>query len=247
MRLAARDLTRGPVPGTLARMAGGMMIGLLAMAGFNITDTYFVSRLGTRPLAAMSFTLPVTHVIGSLALGIGTGAAAVISNLIGEGRRREVRQLTTDALLLACSSAIAHDLVANVWGKQLGNETISRINILVVWLVGLIAMVLAYNPPQLITAYYTDAIGALSAGLFVPVVAGLWWRRANLAGGLTAFSVGVAVYVGMLLLPGAPGGQKARSRVRPAQRRAARNGRNVQRLRRLRDGLPDRDPDARRR
>jgi len=36
-------LTRGPVPRTLARMAGGMMIGMLAMAGFNIVDTYFVS------------------------------------------------------------------------------------------------------------------------------------------------------------------------------------------------------------
>lgn len=111
---------------------------------------------------------------------------------------------TTDALLLACSSAIAHDMVANVWGKNLSSRAIGRINILVVWIVGLIAMALAYSPPELITGYYTDAIGALSAGLFVPVIGGLWWKRANLAGGIVAFVVGVAVYAAMVLLPDVP-------------------------------------------
>jgi SSS family transporter len=111
---------------------------------------------------------------------------------------------TTDALLLACSSAVAHDLVANVWGKNLSDRAISRINILVVWIVGLIAMTLAYSPPALITGYYTDAIGALSAGLFVPVIGGLWWKRANLAGGVAAFVVGVAVYAAMIFLPEVP-------------------------------------------
>ena len=111
---------------------------------------------------------------------------------------------TTDALLLACSSAIAHDLVANVWGKNLSRRTISRINIVTVWIVGLVAMTLAYSPPKLITAYYTDAIGALSAGLFVPVIGGLWWKRANLAGGVAAFLVGLAVYVAMIFVPDLP-------------------------------------------
>jgi len=111
---------------------------------------------------------------------------------------------TTDALLLACSSAIAHDLVGNLWGKDLSQKAISRINIFVVWIVGLVAMCLAYSPPALITAYYTDAIGALSAGLFVPVIAGLWWKRANLSGGVAAFVIGVGVYVLMIFIPDLP-------------------------------------------
>ena len=45
--------------------------------------------------------------------------------------------------------------------------------------IGLIAMSFAYSPPALITVLYSIAIGMLSAGLFVPVVAGLWWRRAD--------------------------------------------------------------------
>ena len=111
---------------------------------------------------------------------------------------------TTDALLLACSSAIAHDLVGKLWGKDLTSRTIGRVNIVVVWIVGLVAMVLAYDPPELITGYYTDAIGALSAGLFVPVIAGLWWKRANLAGGLASFVFGVIAYVALIQLPDLP-------------------------------------------
>lgn len=111
---------------------------------------------------------------------------------------------TTDALLLACSSAVAHDLIGNLWGEKLSQKAIGRINILVVWIIGLIAMTLAFDPPKLITAYYTDAIGALSAGLFVPVVAGLWWRRANLWGGVAAFSLGVLTYVVLAFEPDMP-------------------------------------------
>jgi len=106
----AARLTEGPVPITLAKMAGAMAVGFLAAAAFNITDTYFVAQLGTRELAAMSFTFPVVMLIGGLAIGIGIGASAVISRVIGRGGRHQVRQLTTDALLLAL--AVVAGLVA---------------------------------------------------------------------------------------------------------------------------------------
>jgi len=68
---------------------------------FNLADTYFVSRLGTVPLAALSFTFPVVMTVGSIAVGLGVGAASVISRAIGRGDRGLVRRLTTHSLLLA--------------------------------------------------------------------------------------------------------------------------------------------------
>jgi Na+/proline symporter len=70
--------------------------------------------------------------------------------------------------------------------------------------VGLTAMWLAYSPPALISQFYTAAIGLLTAGLFVPTIAGLWWRRANLAGGLAALVAGPATYLIVHFTPGAP-------------------------------------------
>jgi len=44
---------------TLFSMALPMLAGTFAMNAYNLTDTWFVSRLGTLSLAAMGFTFPV--------------------------------------------------------------------------------------------------------------------------------------------------------------------------------------------
>lgn len=93
-------LTTGPVGRTLAALAGPMLIGHFSVVAFNLTDTFFVSRLGTDALAAMSFTFPVVMFIGSLAVGLGIGTSSVISRAIGHGDQHRVRRLTTNALML---------------------------------------------------------------------------------------------------------------------------------------------------
>lgn len=111
---------------------------------------------------------------------------------------------TTDALLLACSSALAHDLFGEILTKRFPPKAVSWISAGFAWVVGLLAMYFAYSPPKLITAFYSAAIGLLSAGLFVPVIAGLWWQKASLAGGVASLLVGSAVYLIVQFTPGAP-------------------------------------------
>jgi putative MATE family efflux protein len=94
-------LTEGPVGRTLVRLTGPMILGIAGMVAFNLTDTFFVGRLGSTELAALSFTFPVVLVVNSLALGLGIGASAVISRAIGRGDAQEVRRLATDSLTLA--------------------------------------------------------------------------------------------------------------------------------------------------
>jgi Na+/proline symporter len=102
---------------------------------------------------------------------------------------------TTDALLLACSSAISHDLLGKYVQKNFSEKAGNYLNIGIAWAIGLIAMYLAYSPPPLITQFYSAAIGLLTAALFVPVMAGLWWKKANLSGGIASMIVGVVVYL----------------------------------------------------
>ena len=54
------DLLQGAIRPQLTRMTLTLMVGMLTLMGFNLIDTFFVSRLGTLPLAAISFTFPVT-------------------------------------------------------------------------------------------------------------------------------------------------------------------------------------------
>jgi len=94
-------LTEGKVGITLFRLTVPMVFGTFSIVVFNLADTYFVGRLGTGPLAALSFTFPVVLVVGSLAMGLGIGASALISRAVGEGNHHRVERLTTDSLLLA--------------------------------------------------------------------------------------------------------------------------------------------------
>lgn len=94
-------LTEGPVGRTLFRLTVPMIFGIAGMVAFNLTDTFFIGRYGTLELAALSFTFPVVLVFNRLALGIGVGASAVISQAIGRGDERAVRRYTTDSLTLA--------------------------------------------------------------------------------------------------------------------------------------------------
>ncbi|NCC51285.1 MAG: MATE family efflux transporter [Spartobacteria bacterium] len=95
------DLTEGPVVRQLARMTVPMIGGMFSMLAFNLTDTWFVSRLGTVPLAAMSFTFPVVMLITSVALGLGLGVSSCISRAIGGGDHHRVQRLATDSMFLA--------------------------------------------------------------------------------------------------------------------------------------------------
>lgn len=68
---------------------------------FNVVDTYFISKLGTVPLAAIGFTFPVVMVVGGFSMGLGVAVSSLISRAIGKGDRASVRCLTVDSLLLA--------------------------------------------------------------------------------------------------------------------------------------------------
>jgi putative MATE family efflux protein len=94
-------LTEGSVGRTLARLTVPMVAGIVGMVAFNLTDTYFVGRLGTIELAALSFTFPVVLVLVRFTLGLGIGASALISRAVGRGDAHSVRRITTDSLSLA--------------------------------------------------------------------------------------------------------------------------------------------------
>lgn len=94
------SLLEGDVEKTLLRLAGPMVLGMLGLIIFNLVDTYFVSKLGTHQLAALSFTFPVVLVLNSIALGIGQGTASVVSRAAGAGDREKLVRYATESLTL---------------------------------------------------------------------------------------------------------------------------------------------------
>jgi len=94
------SLTEGKIGKNLFRMTLGMLVGHVSMTLFNITDTYFVSKLGTQELAAMSFTFPLVTLANHFMFGTGIGAGALIARSIGENNEHHVKKYTTHSLYL---------------------------------------------------------------------------------------------------------------------------------------------------
>ncbi|MCB1598228.1 MAG: MATE family efflux transporter, partial [Gammaproteobacteria bacterium] len=81
-----------------------MLLGMIAMILYNLADIYFVSRLGTSELAALSFTFPVVFLIGAVTVGFGHGTSSVCARLFGAQKIEDVGRVTIHAVLLAVAT-----------------------------------------------------------------------------------------------------------------------------------------------
>ena len=95
------DLSSDEVGRSLVRLAVPMVFGLAAVLSQSLVDTYFVGKLGTVQLAALSFTFPVALIFSSLSIGISAGASSFVSRSIGSGNSDQAKRLTTDSLILS--------------------------------------------------------------------------------------------------------------------------------------------------
>lgn len=99
-------LTEGPVGRTLFSLMLPMMLGMAAIVVNNVAGAFFIARISTEQLAAVSFTFPVSFIVGAIAMALGIGTSAVVSRLFGSNDREQVRRITGHAMLLAVACAI---------------------------------------------------------------------------------------------------------------------------------------------
>ena len=92
-------------------------LGILSILLFNITDTFFISLLGTDALTAISFAFPLTFIISSIIIGFGSGLSAALARLIGKGETDNLKSFVISALLLGLVT-IAILTTLGFWGSD---------------------------------------------------------------------------------------------------------------------------------
>ncbi|AJY50474.1 MATE efflux family protein [Halomonas sp. KO116] len=98
---------------TLWRQTWPMAIGVLALLGFQLVDSAFIARLGTAPLAAQSFTFPLSFLIIGIQVGMGIAIAALISRALGAGEEARARRLSS--LVLMAGGGVIGLLAIALW------------------------------------------------------------------------------------------------------------------------------------
>ncbi len=79
-----RDLTTGSILSNVLYMGIPSMIGFAAMTVYELTDMFWVARLGTSRVAAVTLFASFVWVLSSINALVGAGSVAVISRRFGE-------------------------------------------------------------------------------------------------------------------------------------------------------------------
>ncbi len=101
---------------------------------------------------------------------------------------------TTDTILLAAGTYIGRDLLRVVRPELTEEQSLKTTRICVV-VVGLIAAVLALNPPALIIQLTTFTTGVTASGFFAPLVLGFFWKKTTREGAFAGMVGGILLAI----------------------------------------------------
>ena len=86
--------------GLLISMSLPMMVSMLVQAFYNVVDTYFVSKLSTDALTAVSDAFAAQNLMIGIATGTGVGINALLSRSLGERNNEKANHVAGNGILL---------------------------------------------------------------------------------------------------------------------------------------------------
>jgi sodium/pantothenate symporter len=105
---------------------------------------------------------------------------------------------TISALLVVATGGITRDIYQNIFRPQASPNQILALSRWITVLLGVAAIVIGIMKPAGIFALIRFAFGGL--GIWVaPVILGMYWKRATLAGAISSVILGELAYVAMKL------------------------------------------------
>jgi cation/acetate symporter len=120
------------------------------------------------------------------------GLPYVISGLVAAGGLAAALS-TADGLLLAIANALSHDIYYKMINPQADAKRRLIVARSILILVAVAAAEVAKTKPATIVAMVAWAFSLAAAGLFVPLVMGVWWKRTTTAGACAGMIAGFSI------------------------------------------------------
>lgn len=84
-----------------------VLAGLILNSVYTLTDSLFISHaVGDNAMGGISLILPFTILQGAIATTVGSGASAIVSRKLGEGRPEDAGHVTFNAMLIFYTTAV---------------------------------------------------------------------------------------------------------------------------------------------
>jgi putative MATE family efflux protein len=92
-----------------------VLLGMIIQYVYNLTDTFFVSRISVDAIAAMQFNLPFVFFAISICFGLGIGVTSIISQALGARDKRRANNAAEHAIILGILIAIIISAVSIIF------------------------------------------------------------------------------------------------------------------------------------
>lgn len=106
MKEKRQMILNGPLTKVILMLSLPIMASNLIQTLYNLTDTYFVSKLGTTQMAAMQISFPLIFLMISVGSGLSIGGIALISQYVGADSRRDARKIAGQLLTASVIGAV---------------------------------------------------------------------------------------------------------------------------------------------
>lgn len=102
-------MTTGTVAPKLLQLAWPLVVGNLLQTVYNLADLFWVGRVDSASVAAVSLMFPLTYLFISTAMGITAATIALVSQHVGAGDDRQADRVVAQTILLTVvvSTALA--------------------------------------------------------------------------------------------------------------------------------------------
>jgi putative MATE family efflux protein len=106
-----QDMTRGPVAGHVARLAGFIAVSTAFQTLYFLADLYFVGKLGKEAVAGVSLAGTVTFLVLALTQSLGVGATSLIAQSLGRKDRDHAERVFNQSLILSSITGLIFGVV----------------------------------------------------------------------------------------------------------------------------------------
>jgi putative MATE family efflux protein len=113
------DYTQGSIPKAVFLLAIPMILELSLESVFAVVDMFFVSKLGENAIATVGLTESVITIIYSIAIGLSTGATAIVARRIGEKNPEGAAHAGAQSLIIALVSTLIISIIGIVFAGNI--------------------------------------------------------------------------------------------------------------------------------
>ena len=96
----------GPISRALVTLAIPIILGNILQTGYQMTDAFWVGRLGAAAVAAVAVSFPVTFLVIALGAGLAMAGATLTAQYMGAGRQDMVNHVVAQTMLMVAITSV---------------------------------------------------------------------------------------------------------------------------------------------